>query len=213
MGIFPIFMNVLQFWLIDSIVKASTSSTALRSSSPRNSDSQDREPLFHSPDDDEDVSPPDIEYGPRSSTSRTTSEGDFKTLLGVEDIKTKLLAVSGSSSPMTLPTTPVVVAHDYPPNNVGSVSSQGSTRPRHKYRRSPSSLLDLPIARSAPAVNTLDPPRDSPRQALFSKSLDNVGVTLGDGAEFDAWEKSGWEERAGGEGRRFEPNRMHVGAR
>lgn len=132
MGIFPLVMNVLQFWLIDSIVKASTSSTAVRAASPRNSDSQDREPLFNSTDDDDDVLPRDIENGSQTSTSRTTSEGDIKTLVGTETDKTKLLP-SGSSSPMTLPITPVVVAHDYPPNTGGSVSSQSSTRSRHKF--------------------------------------------------------------------------------
>ncbi|KAJ7749249.1 vacuolar membrane protein-domain-containing protein [Mycena olivaceomarginata] len=49
MGIFPILMNILQFWLIDSIVKAS--GVALDLDSP---DPLDREPLFRSPDDDDD---------------------------------------------------------------------------------------------------------------------------------------------------------------
>lgn len=203
MGIFPIFMNVIQFWLIDSIVKASTSSTAVRS----NSDSQDREPLFNSPDDDDDDdddSPLDIERGPGSSTSRTTSEGDFKTLVGAEDNMPKLLA-SGSTSPKTLPGTPISVAHDYPPNNVGSVSLRSSTRPRHKYRRSASSILDLPMIYSAPAVGTFDPTRNSTRQALLSRSLDNTSVILGNVAEFDAWEKND-------EGQ-FEQNSIHVGTR
>ncbi|KAL5487715.1 hypothetical protein ACEPAI_5823 [Sanghuangporus weigelae] len=47
MGLFPIVMNVLQFWLIDSIVKAaSQDSGLLPSSSPRHS--ADREPLVDS---------------------------------------------------------------------------------------------------------------------------------------------------------------------
>ncbi|KAL5527714.1 hypothetical protein ACEPAG_6515 [Sanghuangporus baumii] len=56
MGLFPIAMNVLQFWLIDSIVKAaSQDSELLPSSSPRHS--ADREPLVdsnRSNDDDDD---------------------------------------------------------------------------------------------------------------------------------------------------------------
>ncbi|KAG6891679.1 hypothetical protein C0992_010081 [Termitomyces sp. T32_za158] len=44
-------MNVLQFWLIDSIVKASTKSLALEED--HNATSQDREPLFNAPDDDD----------------------------------------------------------------------------------------------------------------------------------------------------------------
>ena len=157
-------MNILQFWLIDSIVKASTPPTSARPS-PRNSNAEDREPLFNSPDDDD---APDLEHGPR--TSRTMSQGDFETLVGTEDTKAKLLA-SGSSTPMTLPITPVVLSHDYPPNSVDSVSSQGSTsRSRHKYKRSPSSVLDLSIPYSAPVGNTFNTTRNSSRQALDRKS-------------------------------------------
>lgn len=195
MGVFPTIMNIVQFWLIDSIVKASTSSIAARSASPRNSDSQDREPLFGSPDDDDNVLPRDIEDGPLSSTSRMTSEGDFRTLVDSEDNKSKLSA-SRSSSPITLPRTPVV-AHDYPPNSVGSVSSQRSTRSRHQYKQA-SSLLDFPITYSAPAGNTLDPSRHSLPQ------LDSREVTTDDVARFEAWEKDDWVE-----GRRS----IHIGAR
>ena len=207
MGVFPMIMNIVQFWLIDSIVKASTSSTPVRSASPRNSDSQDREPLFSSPDDDNDVLPRDIEDGPLSSTSRMTSEGDFKTLVGSEDNKSKLSA-SGSSSPMTFPRTPVVVAHDYPPNTVGSGSSQHSARSRHQYKQAPSSLLDFPITFSAPAVSTLD----SSRHALLSRSLDSGEATTDHVAEFEAWEKDHWEERAGGEGKSGRRS-IHIGVR
>ena len=209
MGVFPMIMNIVQFWLIDSIVKASTSPIAIRSSSPRNSDAQDCQPLFGSPDDDDDVSPRDIEDGPRSSSSRITSEGDFKTLIGSEDMAK--LPVSGSSSPTTLPRTPGVAAHDYPPNSVGSVSSQSSARSRHKYKRGSSSLLDFPITYSAPAINTLDSSRHVSHQALLSKSLDRVETSPADDAEFDAWEKGDWE--AGASGRRSESNKTPVSAR
>jgi hypothetical protein len=52
MGIFPIFMNVVQFWLIDSdsIVKASGNAKIVLNQP----DSSDREPLFHSSDGDGD---------------------------------------------------------------------------------------------------------------------------------------------------------------
>ncbi|KAG5732909.1 Transmembrane protein 110, partial [Termitomyces sp. T112] len=45
MGIFPIVMNVLQFWLIDSIVKASTKTLALEDGI--DATPHDREPLFN----------------------------------------------------------------------------------------------------------------------------------------------------------------------
>lgn len=66
MGLFPIAMNILQFWLIDSIVKAaSPDGDPLTSTSPRHS--ADREPLFDSNryddegDEDAPVLRPDIE--------------------------------------------------------------------------------------------------------------------------------------------------------
>jgi len=51
MGIFPILMNVLQFWLIDSIVKAS--SVAAVALDIEHDAQHDREPLFNSGSDDE----------------------------------------------------------------------------------------------------------------------------------------------------------------
>lgn len=45
MGLFPIAMNIIQFWLIDSIVKATSQDVESEpGSSPRHS--ADREPLF-----------------------------------------------------------------------------------------------------------------------------------------------------------------------
>lgn len=61
MGIFPIIMNILQFWLIDSIVKAS-SVIALDGNSLSHFDSEYREPLFNSDDEDDDAyNPGDLE--------------------------------------------------------------------------------------------------------------------------------------------------------
>ncbi|KAA1473361.1 hypothetical protein DENSPDRAFT_779796, partial [Dentipellis sp. KUC8613] len=53
MGLFPILMNVLQFWLIDSIVKASSEpgALALGADSPRAS-YDEHAPIFHSTDSD-----------------------------------------------------------------------------------------------------------------------------------------------------------------
>lgn len=52
MGLFPIIMNVLQFWLIDSIVKAHDPPLALASEAPGH-DPSDREPLFQADESDE----------------------------------------------------------------------------------------------------------------------------------------------------------------
>ncbi|EJD48536.1 hypothetical protein AURDEDRAFT_112966 [Auricularia subglabra TFB-10046 SS5] len=52
MGIFPIIMNILQFWMIDSIVKASAAAGAVALATP--SDELEREPMFAVASDDED---------------------------------------------------------------------------------------------------------------------------------------------------------------
>ena len=56
MGIFPIIMNIVQFWLIDSIVKASATAMAAQGIVPTH---QDRDPLLSAPavDDYEQPSP------------------------------------------------------------------------------------------------------------------------------------------------------------
>ena len=56
MGIFPIIMNIAQFWLIDSIVKASATAMAAQGIVPTY---QDRDPLLSAPavDDTEQPSP------------------------------------------------------------------------------------------------------------------------------------------------------------
>ena len=61
MGLFPISMNILQFWLIDSIVKASASAMAAEPTH------QDRDPLLSAPamDDNEQPSPRLVESANR----------------------------------------------------------------------------------------------------------------------------------------------------
>ena len=54
MGLFPIIMNILQFWLIDSIVKAHDPPLTLADDSSRHGASEgDREPLFQADGSDE----------------------------------------------------------------------------------------------------------------------------------------------------------------
>jgi len=55
MGLFPIIMNILQFWLIDSIVKAHAPPVALTDDTSRlGAHGGDREPLFQADGSDED---------------------------------------------------------------------------------------------------------------------------------------------------------------
>ncbi|KAG2041992.1 vacuolar membrane protein-domain-containing protein [Suillus americanus] len=155
MGLFPIIMNILQFWLIDSIVKASSSSAELPTNLPRMSDVHDREPLFHAPEDDEDDVHCDIE-NPQLTYIRMPTGDDAETIVASEESKGKY---SGTTSPLSIPqsTTPSsLVPHDYPPS-VGSLSSH-SSRSRHKYKRSPPPQLEFQTSH-IPAINSPDPPR------------------------------------------------------
>ncbi|KAG0702407.1 vacuolar membrane protein-domain-containing protein [Suillus ampliporus] len=155
MGLFPIIMNILQFWLIDSIVKAS-SPVDLPINSPRTSDSHDREPLFRAPEDDEDEAHCDIE-NPRPTYSRTPTGDDAKTLVASDDGKGK---DSGTTSPITIAqstNSSSLASHDYPPSSIGSSSSH-SSRSRHKYKRSPPPPLEF-CTSHMPAINSPDPPR------------------------------------------------------
>jgi len=71
MGIFPIIMNIAQFWLIDSIVKASA--VALTAQDVESTD-QDREPLFRAPAEEDDGQPlPRLETLNRGSSRRSVS--------------------------------------------------------------------------------------------------------------------------------------------
>ncbi|KAH7887363.1 vacuolar membrane protein-domain-containing protein [Phlebopus sp. FC_14] len=209
MGIFPIIMNILQFWLIDSIVKASNNSVTPHSDSPRHSDSQDRQPLFHSPDDEDDIQPHDIESVTRPSNSRIPSGDDVKTIVGSEDDRSKASG-SGSTTPLSFSKTTNQVAHDYPPSSVGSSSIGGtsiSSRSRPKYRRSPPPALELHSAYS-PAVNSPDPSSRRP-----SEHVDHENDS---GEEFDAWEKDDWADRIGEEewtGRRLEEKKTFLSDR
>ncbi|KAI6018276.1 vacuolar membrane protein-domain-containing protein, partial [Pisolithus marmoratus] len=141
MGIFPIIMNVLQFWLIDSIVKANSTQLPSHSSSHRNCDDRDREPLIRSSEEDgDDVLQCDVENVPRPCNSSTSS--GLNTMVATDDDRSKMgsksppssISLSGSNSP-----TP----HDYPPSSIGSSSSSSiSSRSRQKHRSSPPPSLD-----------------------------------------------------------------------
>lgn len=155
MGLFPIIMNILQFWLVDSIVKASSSSVEISTDSPRMSDVHDREPLFRASEDEEDDVRCDIE-NPRLPYIKVPTGDDAETVVASEASKGKF---SETSSPLSIlqSTTPSsLTLHDYPPS-IGSLSSH-SSRSRHKYKRSPPSSLEFQTSH-VPAINSPDPPR------------------------------------------------------
>ncbi|EKM79919.1 hypothetical protein AGABI1DRAFT_72625 [Agaricus bisporus var. burnettii JB137-S8] len=123
MGIFPIIMNIVQFWLIDSIVKASAA-VSLDADSPDIDDSEHREPLFNAPSDDEDEDdrkPGDVENqrldrGSHGSTDSYRMSRDKSFSDASDDIKSR--TASSSSGPRD--------QHSYPPSLSSSLSSSGS---------------------------------------------------------------------------------------
>jgi hypothetical protein len=202
MGIFPIIMNILQFWLIDSIVKASASSVALPYDSPRHlDDNQDQEPLFTSNSDDEDDDPrsQDIENqrGAHSHPS-THSHGDQqKTMLikgeqKVPDSTGSTLGQSGSTGD---------AMHAYPPSISGSglPSFNPPSLPKsiRKYKRSPPPPIPITSV-NQPAVNS--PLPQSQPQSIYHQhhTLPAPAEKEDDWAE--TWEDSDdWANKVGEE--------------
>ncbi|RPD66825.1 hypothetical protein L226DRAFT_565610 [Lentinus tigrinus ALCF2SS1-7] len=219
MGLFPILMNVLQFWLIDSIVKG----TNTVSDSPRNSLDPDNEPLFRASedDDDDDGLPPrhDIENPRPRSISRSRSR-DIERRMAAGEPKslgsgTTTVIASGSTTPIPKPIDTGVSVHAYPPvsaasspssaSSHASSSSMSSSSLSRSRRRSPppplsiqarkASYPDIEISRSAP------PDEDMPHDN------DEKWASWGDDDEVD------WAERVGEEdwtGRRIEARKEAV---
>ncbi|KAF7792839.1 hypothetical protein EIP86_003940 [Pleurotus ostreatoroseus] len=200
MGLFPIMMNILQFWLIDSIVKASAhSSSVALSDSPRNSADPDTEPLFRGSledDDDEHAHPRDIESQlPRSrSTSRDSRTADepksssatTATATGSGTVTPKIIDTSGATT----------VVHAYPPSMASTSSSPASSRQNSvsppKRRRSPPpplALRPIPHATQASLPHLAASPADT--------HVDEVA----DEKEWAAWDEHGedWANRVGEE--------------
>ena len=115
MGLFPIIMNILQFWLIDSIVKAHAPPVALTDDTSRlGIHSGDQEPLFQADGSDEDETvdepgstPPkyDVENPEPPTEVTTTIMGHPRPL--TPDSKT---FPSGSSTPLHVEVNPDDVA-------------------------------------------------------------------------------------------------------
>ena len=214
-------MNVLQFWLIDSIVKGSNnySPLSLVSDTPRGSMDPDTEPLFRASEDDDDddglARRHDIENpAPRRrsvsrshsrSAERPTSIGEPKSLSS----GSATAIPSGQTTPVTKPINTNVSAHAYPPSIIAgspsSASSSSSTSSLSKSRRrtppppltlkaQKSSYPDIEISRSAPPNEEALPHDDDEKWAAWGDEDD-------------------WAERVGEEdwtGRRLEARKDAV---
>ncbi|KAJ7213718.1 vacuolar membrane protein-domain-containing protein [Mycena haematopus] len=196
MGIFPIIMNIVQFWLIDSIVKAS--GVALDPDAP---DPLDREPLFHDPDDeDEDEgvnvhAQTDIESHPRP-VSRSLSPSSGRSVSS-DKLRTPLEPkISGSSTPGK-----PVDMHAYPPSIASSASSSSPPPPQAPVLREARKLK--PKRRNAPSPITIRnnnrPAVNSPRPGPTPKSApappapEPAPAPIPPPTEPDVWGES-WED-------------------
>jgi hypothetical protein len=210
MGLFPIFMNCLQFWLIDSIVKASAppSPVSLSPDTPRDSDERDREPLFRASYDDEDddsATPHDLEsQPPRTGSGEPVIRKD-----PAADEHKSIGSIAGSS----VPSTSQAAMHAYPPSltrsgSAGSspASSRISSKSPQRRRRSPPPPL-LPRSPLQPAINSpslSQPYHDyKPTEKLSSQLKTEVHIVPDDqGESWDLdWDNNGddWANRVGEE--------------
>lgn len=217
MGLFPIMMNVIQFWLIDSIVKASVHGAPV--ALPTDAVDPDQEPLFRGSiddDDEDDNHPHDIEnppVRPRSYSplkdgriSPTEEENKSSTAISITP------AASGSGTPKNVEDHALhPVVHAYPPSMGSTSSSPASSRPSSvsppKRRRSPPPPLVLqPIAHAAqPAL----PKPDAP-----GLERDDGVEQVHDEKEWAAWdEEDNWADRVGEEdwtGKRLDARKAAV---
>ncbi|KAJ4479169.1 vacuolar membrane protein-domain-containing protein [Lentinula aciculospora] len=150
MGIFPIFMNILQFWLIDSIVKASSSPVALDADAP-DSDNPDREPLFGVSSDDDDENnnlhpQHDVQHHrPRSQSRNSVNSRSHSRDKSITFSDNPYESKSSGSTSRT----EIVEAHSYPPSLTSSLKSTSSTssireaNKLNKKRRPPPAPLNL----------------------------------------------------------------------
>ena len=219
MGLFPIMMNVLQFWLIDSIVKGSSNYAPLTlvSETPRGSMDPDSEPLFHASDDEDDddgqSARHDIENPRPRSISRSRSRDERRLSAGEPKSVSSgtITAVpSGSTTPVPKPIDTGVTVHAYPPAGAAAspssasshVSSSSLSRSR---RRSPPPPLSLQ-ARKASYPN-IEISRSAPPVEEQHHDDDEKWASWGEDDEED------WAERVGEEdwtGRRIEARKEAV---
>ncbi|KAI0089198.1 vacuolar membrane protein-domain-containing protein [Irpex rosettiformis] len=215
MGIFPIIMNILQFWLIDSIVKAGAynTSVALPSDDIEHGVDPDEEPLFRASTDDEDdethrhdiEDPRHISRSPSRSRSRDSRAEDESKSSSTGTSPTATASGSGSITPKG---TQAIAMHAYPPSLTSTSTSPvsswnpstraNSVSPHNNWRRSPPPPLTFQPRSPAPAA--VNPAASS---ILASPPpLDEIHPSndAHNGKEWAAWEETDdWADRVGEE--------------
>jgi hypothetical protein len=165
MGVFPIFMNIIQFWLIDSIVKAAAYVPAL-TLDPEEGSHADREPLFRASTDDEDDDGGEQAHNAVAPTHEPRP-APHKSVRGQPKAANDEAKSAGASTPATGSSSRTGTSfslHAYPPRGAaaGVVNavveddeelSPGSARSNSSRRRSPPPEL-LPRSPLQPAINS-----------------------------------------------------------
>lgn len=185
MGIFPIAMNIIQFWLIDSIVKASStpSPVALGVNSADPFHTSDREPLFNADDDEDegDHQPRrlqrDIENQLSPPSQSSFAPDSYSTGATVMD-ETEALKKDDDSHPIP------AGQHSYPPSLSGSVGSSRSGRSTDGSK-GPQRKPSLPTD-ADPQVAQSNKPVVS-QNAHAQKQSEDWGASWDD--DEDAWEE------------------------
>ncbi|KAJ7591438.1 vacuolar membrane protein-domain-containing protein [Mycena floridula] len=171
MGIFPIIMNILQFWLIDSIVKAKEA-VILGTETPDALNESEREPLFDVSSDDEDHPSSDLENQRPASPGSSHSTRSARDKTGSGSNTPEESKSVGSSS-----ANGVSALHLYPP----------ATKLNKKGRKTPSPLTITSM--NQPAFNV-----KTPRTPASSNSKTFKPVAHREWDEPDDWANRVGEE-------------------
>lgn len=167
MGIYPIIMNVLQFWLIDSIVKASAFLEADRAAAstanyqPLRRDSSDES---ESEDDAQAARPPDLESPSKAGSTSRSASGRASTVStasapkSIRSTRQRSLDKPRNPGPSSIPVASSI--HDYPPSRQGSpLPSPKSASFRSLRKRSPPPSPSPVVTPSGDYGATGDSPR------------------------------------------------------
>ena len=124
MGIFPILMNIVQFWLIDSIVKASSMAVSLDIEQ-----GHDAEPLFQGGSDDE------ADYRPSRPNSIHRRSSSLSNSRRLDTLDDHSFVTNISEIMIPKESNNHVDSHSYPPSLSGSLSSNVASSHEPKSTR------------------------------------------------------------------------------
>ena len=231
MGIFPIMMNILQFWLIDSIVKSSpAASVALPTLTPRSSadGEHEHEPLFHASSDDEDddgafPAHHDIE-NPRPRSRSHSIDSDRLVPDEPKSLGSGTSTAVGSSPGTPKGSKPIDIKreaepHAYPPSLAGSsvltASSSVASSSRLARSRSPKRKRSDPPPPALPLQPLSPPVRRHTHNDSLTPKPERRQSHHEEEKEWGDWGEEGddWAERVGEEewtGRRMEARKEEV---